>query len=137
MRETATVLKINEEGVLLRFHEQEGCKNCSSLFCKANDRTFTAANTDNIPLEPGDIVTVFLPPGKTVQSSFLLLIFPLILFFLLFLLSERIFGITHELLKVGLGLIGLAAGFFLTYFFSRKGKLSKLPRIVEKTSSSG
>lgn len=134
MKETATILKILEDGTtaLLRFHEQEACKSCKSVFCKANERTFTARNDSALELREGDIVTVFLPPGKTIQASFLLLIAPLLLFFLFFFLSEKMFGLETEIIKILFGLGGLVIGFFVSYFVSKGQKNTSMPKIVEK-----
>jgi positive regulator of sigma E activity len=134
MKETATILEIQGDGdtVLLQFHEQEACGNCNSMFCKANERTFTAQNIESLDLKKGDVVTVFLPAGKTIQASFLLLIAPLILFFIFFVLSERIFGIKTEIVKIGIGLAGLLLGFLISYGMTKKSKNSSMPRIIEK-----
>lgn len=134
MRETATIVEIKEDRktVVLRCQEQEACKSCSSMFCKANERTFTAENSKGFDLKKGDVVTIFLPAGKTIQASFLLLIAPLILFFVFFILSERIFGIETEIVKIGIGLAGLSVGFLVSYFITKNTKSSSLPQIVEK-----
>lgn len=133
MKETATVLKLKEENrVLLRFHEQEGCKSCTSMFCKANERTFTAENKTGMPLDPGDTVLVFLPSGKTVKTSFLILIAPLILFFIFFLFSERVLHISIEIGNIGFGLGGVGIGFLISYFVFRSQKSGNMAQIIEK-----
>lgn len=134
MKETATVLEVQDGGktVLLQCREQEACKSCNSMFCKANETTFTARNSSSFPLKEGDVVTVFLPPGKTIQASFLLLIAPLVLFFVFFLLAERSFGIEQELGKIGIGLAGLVLGFLVSYAVTKKSAGSNMPRIIEK-----
>jgi len=136
MKETATVLEksTGDSTVLLQFHEQEGCKSCKSLFCKANERTFTAVNNTGMSLQPGDIVTVYLPPGKTVQASFLLLIAPLILFFLFYIFSQKVIGIHSELVKVGIGFAGLATGFLISYFITKRKKQANMPEVIAKNN---
>ncbi len=135
MRETATILELQDKTVVLQFHEQEACKNCGSMFCKANERTFVARNDKNLDLHVGDKVTVYLPPGKTIQASFLLLIVPLILFFLFFMTAERLFGIETELAKIGFGLAGLVVGFGITYFITKNNKKSSMPLIIDLLDS--
>jgi positive regulator of sigma E activity len=135
MKETATVLKVNKSEIILEFHENESCKNCGSMFCKDNDRTYTASNSKGFQLSPGDTVEVYLPPGKTIQASFLVLIAPLILFFLFFILTEKIFGIEREIIKICFGLIGIVIGFFISYLFGKKNKYSNMPLITAKNES--
>ena len=137
MKETATILKIQKNNILLRFHEQEACKSCSSMFCKANERTFTAEKPEDIQLGEGDIVTVYLEPAQTIWSSFLVLIFPLILFILFFFLSQRVLGIEKEIVSIGIGVIGIAAGFLLSFFLSRKKSQNSMPRIIGKQATEG
>lgn len=135
MKETATVLKVENNTVLCKFHEQEGCKSCKNIFCKANDRVFTAENRNRLDLQPGDIVVVYLQAGKTIQSSFIVLIFPLILFFLFFLFAQRGLQLKTEIANIGLGLIGLALGFLVSFFFSRKSQKTSMPLIMERRTA--
>ncbi len=132
MKETATVLEIEGTSVLCKFHEQEGCKSCKNIFCKADDRVFTAENRNGLEVHPGDTVVVYLQGGKTIQSTFIVLISPLILFVLFFLLAQRGLKIENEIVKIVFGFFGLALGFLVSFLVSRKGKKTSLPLIVEQ-----
>lgn len=134
MKETATILEIFDKGrtATVQCHEQEACKSCNSMFCKTNERTFTAGNAKGFELHVGDDVTVYLPPGKTIQASFLLLIAPLILFFIFFILAEKVFSLEKEIFKIGVGLIGLGVGFFVTFLITKNNKHNTLPQIIKK-----
>ncbi len=131
MKETATVLKIQKNDVLLRFHEQESCHSCKSIFCKANERTFTAENPENLKLETGDVVGVYMKPGQTIGATFLLLIFPLLLFILLYFLAGKAFHIQTEIVRIGMGFSGIGLGFLISYIFSKNRVQKNMPRIVD------
>lgn len=114
-----------------------GCSDCSgNSFCNVKGHSFTATNPKNIPLSEGDLIEVFLPPGKTVFSGFMVLIFPLILFFLGFVLTGTIVTDAGEGIKALGGFIGLAAGFGIGYLFGKINKKKYMP-IVEKKISDG
>jgi positive regulator of sigma E activity len=132
MKETATVLEIEGTSVLCKFHEQEGCKSCKNIFCKAGDRVFTAENRNGLDVHPGDTVVVYLQGGKTIQSTFIVLIAPLILFILFFLLAQGGLKLENEIVKIGFGFIGLALGFLVSFLVSRKGGKTSMPLIVEQ-----
>ena len=87
MTEISTVISHTKHQAVLSC-TSAGCSSCAgNSFCNVKAHTYTALNPQKLELEPGDEVEVFLPPGKTIFSGFLVLIFPLILFIAGFLLT--------------------------------------------------
>lgn len=133
MTERAKVLEVHGPQVELGFCDNEACKSCAGSICKVEDKRYTAINETGVSLEEGDLVDVFIEPGKTLLASFMLLIFPLLLFFLCYLLGEVLLGISSEGGRVLLGLGGLALGFGINLYLgkARKGR-ETLPKIIRK-----
>ena len=107
------------------------CKSCGgSAFCSVKERTFKAANSNNLDLKEGDEVSVFLPPGQTVLAAFMVMILPLLLFILFFIIGGRIFPSLSEGIKVLFGLVGLAGGFLISFIYSRLTRKTRVPVIT-------
>ena len=136
MLEKATVIKTDDDVVTLACGDSEGCKSCAAHgFCGGvNDKTFEAWNKGGFELEAGSQVEVNLPTGKTIGSAFMVMIFPLILFFVFFYAVKLLFPGTGEGLQVLGGLAGIAAGFGINFFINRKPKKKALPEITKKLS---
>jgi positive regulator of sigma E activity len=130
MTETTRVMEVNGQEAVL------GCitSSCSSCagnsFCNVQGKTFTAINPKRFPIHAGDTVEVYLPPGKTIASGFMILMFPLLLF-LAGLLGIRFFvpGSSEGLQALG-GFLGMAVGFMIGYLFGRIKNASYQPVIV-------
>jgi positive regulator of sigma E activity len=133
MTEKAKVLEVHGHQVELGFCDNEACKSCAGSICKVEDKRYRAVNEKGIRLEEGDLVDVFIEPGKTLLASFMLLIFPLVLFFVCYLLGEVLLGIASEGGRVLLGLGGLALGFGINLYVGRlrRGR-ETLPKIIRK-----
>ena len=130
MVETAIVKSIDGDIFKMSCSDAEGCKSCSSSFCSAEKRVFEAVNPKHIDIEEGDLVDVYLAPGKAVAAGFLVLIVPLLLFVAGYLISGRFISGASEGIQALFGLIGLAAGFGLSFTYSRKRKAASMPTIV-------
>jgi len=131
MTETAIVKKIEENKIELACVSAEGCQACAGKsICKVQDRPFPAENPDSLELKPGDRVIYELPRAKTITASFMLLIFPLLMFILLFTLSNAIFPEIHEGWRVLIGAAGLILGFSGALLYGRLKPT--LPRIISK-----
>ena len=126
MTERARVLAVHENHATLQCFEHQGCAKCGSVFCNVKARTYEATVDQEIRVQPGDQVEVFVPPGRAIVAGFAVLIFPL----LLFLAGYLAFGYTNsEPVRVGAGLAGLALGFLIVYLAGR-GRNRELPRVV-------
>ena len=80
MYEAGRIIKINNKVATLKCGKPEECKSCSSSFCNVKDRRFKALNSNNLDIQIDDTVEVYISPGKTIMSSFIVLIFPLLMF---------------------------------------------------------
>jgi positive regulator of sigma E activity len=134
MIEKATVIKIENDIITLACGDSEGCQACAAHgFCGGvSDRTFEAVNLHKFELEPGSIVEVLLPTGKTIGSAFMVMIFPLILFFAFFYGTKILFSESGEGIQVLGGLIGIAAGFGINFLLNRNPAKRSMPEITKK-----
>lgn len=107
------------------------CKSCSgNSFCNIKEREIQAHLPQEIEAGVGDTVEIYLPPGKTILAGFMVMIFPLLLFGLLFFLTGRLWPGAGEGLQVIGGLLGLAGGFGLSWLYSQMTNAANLPRIT-------
>jgi len=135
MTEISTVVSYTKQQVVLSC-TSAGCSGCAGdSFCNVKSHTYTALNPQKLEIAAGDEVEVFLPPGKTIFSGFLVLIFPLILFFAGFLLTGVLFEGAGEGLQALGGFIGLTAGFGLGFLFGKLKKRQYMPIIQKKVLS--
>ena len=134
MTETAVVIEKQDDYIKLKIIKGEECSSCDGHSCKVEGREFTARNIKGFQLDSGDTVRVYLPPGKAIFASFMILIFPLILFIVLYFLSGSLFSIQSEGLKALFGLIGLAGGFGLSLLLRYQNREENMPEIVRKQS---
>lgn len=134
MLEKATVIKIENDVITLACGDSEGCQSCAAHgFCGGvNDKTFDASNLHEYILEPGNTVEVLLPTGKTIGSAFMVMIFPLILFFAFFYGTGFIISSAGEGIQVLGGLIGIAAGFGINFLINRNPNNKNMPEITRK-----
>ena len=130
MTETARVSNIDGRTVTIACAGKGTCKSCSSSFCATDQRIFEASNTKGFNINVGDTVDVYLAPGKTVAAGFLVLIVPLILFMVGYSVSGRLFSATSEGIQALFGLVGLAAGFGLSFLYGKKKRASNMPEII-------
>jgi len=131
MLEQGKITDINGEEVILSCSSLSGgCKSCSgNSFCSTNGKNFSALNEKNIDLKSGDTVELFLPPGQTIFAGFMVLIFPLLSFILFFITGSWIFY-GSEGLGIISGILGLAAGFYITFLYNKVHKRKNTPQIT-------
>ncbi|MDC7226062.1 MAG: SoxR reducing system RseC family protein [Spirochaetales bacterium] len=134
MLEKATVVNVKNKIITLACGDSEGCSSCAAHgFCGGvSDKTFEAWNANSFELERGDSVEVLLPTGKTIGSAFMVMIFPLLLFFLGFYAVKLIDASSGEGLQVLGGLAGIAAGFGINFLLNRKPAKKNMPEIIRK-----
>ena len=131
MIEQGKITDINGEEIILSCSSLSGgCKSCSgNSFCSVNGKVFSALNDKKIDLESGDTVEIYLPPGRTVFAGFMVLIFPLLTFILFYVAGSWIFR-GSEGLGVLSGILGLAAGFGITFTYNKVSKRKNTPQIT-------
>ena len=132
MYEAGRIIKINNKVATLKCGKPEECKSCSSSFCNVKDRRFKALNSNNLDIQVDDTVEVYISPGKTIMSSFIVLIFPLLMFIAGYFLSGVIFNVQTDALKAAGGAAGLFLGFIISFLFNMLKKNQHLPVIKKK-----
>ncbi len=109
------------------------CTGCNgSMFCNLKGKTFSAkVPNDFEKINIGDRVKIYLPPARTISTSFITLMIPLLMFPLFFILSP----FDSEGYKFLLGIFGVMLGFIAVgiYFYFSKNKY--YPKVVEKISN--
>lgn len=135
MTETAMVIEKLDDQVKLKIIKGEECASCEGHSCTLEGREFTARNTKGIQLDIGDTVRVYLPPGKAILASFMILIFPLILFLLFYFVSGSLFPAVSEGIRALFGVAGLAGGFGFSLLLRSRNKEEQMPEIVRKQNS--
>ena len=131
MIEQGKITDINGDEIVLSCSSLSGgCKSCSgNSFCSTNGKVFSALNDKEIDLKSGDTVEIYLPPGQTMFAGFMVLIFPLLSFILFFAAGSWIFS-GSEGLGVLSGILGLAAGFGITYTYNKISKKKNTPLVT-------
>jgi positive regulator of sigma E activity len=130
MVETGIVNSIDGNIVKMGCGPAEGCTSCSSSFCSAESRVFEAVNPKGLEIGTGDLVDVYLAPGKTAAAGFLVLVVPLILFATGYLVSGSLLPDSSEGVRALFGLLGLTAGFLSSFAYSSKRREQNMPVIV-------
>jgi sigma-E factor negative regulatory protein RseC len=132
MTEQGRITDINGEEIILSCSSLTGgCKSCSgNSFCSTNGKVFSALNGKNIDLKSGDTVEIYLPPGQTIFAGFMVLIFPLLSFIVFYITGSWLFN-GSEGLGVLSGVLGLAAGFGITYMYNKISKKKNTPQITK------
>ena len=136
MLEKATVLRIDDDVITLACGDSEGCSSCAAHgFCSAGEKTFEAWNRKGFNMAQGSVVEVYLPTGKTIGAAFMVMIFPLILFFILFKAAGVFLNDPGEGARVLFGLIGIAAGFGINFLLNRRNEKRNMPVVTGVLSS--
>ncbi len=137
MLEQVTVEKIDAEGVHVGC-DASACGSCKgSFFCNNKHKTFIATNPNRVVVHAGDTVELYLHPGKTIFGSFLTLIFPLILFPAGYYLAGLLMHDPSEVVRMLVGVGGIAIGFLIAWLFFRKRQESYTPQIVRVVQAGG
>ncbi|MCF7953033.1 MAG: SoxR reducing system RseC family protein, partial [Spirochaetales bacterium] len=131
MTEKARVMFMDKELVHLACIDEGSCASCSGKhFCNVTGKTFTAVNKQHLDIHTGDDVEVFLPPGKTIFSGFMVMMVPLIFFIIGFMLTRYAAPQSGEGLQALGGFLGLAFGFLTAYVFGLSQKKKNQPLIT-------
>ena len=132
MYEKGIVEKISGSRVTVSCGKPEKCGSCSSSFCNVKTKKFDALNRYSIDIREGDCVEIYLSPAKAIISSFMVLIFPLILFIAGYFIFGAVFKTDSDALRAGGGVAGLAAGFIISFVYNMLSRNRNLPVIIEK-----
>lgn len=103
------------------------CENCSGdMFCNIKGKTFEAFVPEEFEnIKVGDKARLFLPPKRTISTTFITLMIPLLCFPLFYL----IFPFLAPLVRFLMGLIGIGIGFAGVALYFKKTKLNYVPTV--------
>ena len=134
MYERGTVAAVDNNFVSITCGNADHCKTCAAgkLLCNVKAREFKALNTDNLDLKTGDIVEIYISPGKTIGYSFSILIFPLLVFLAGYFLTGKLTNTLSDGIKVLGGTIGLFVGFGIAFLYNFFTKKNQFPVITKK-----
>jgi positive regulator of sigma E activity len=105
----------------------DACENCSgTMFCNVKGKTFEATiNKEHDDIKVGDMAELYLPPNRTIFSTFMTLMVPLLCFPLFYM----IFNVKNEGLHFLTGILGIVVGFLLVNLYFKKAKGKFVPTI--------
>ncbi|MGD1822006.1 MAG: SoxR reducing system RseC family protein [Pleomorphochaeta sp.] len=132
MYEIVEVIKNNENKFIEVACPSDTCTHCSgSMFCNVKGKTFTAKVPKNFEkIEIGDRIKIYLPPARTISTSFITLMVPLLMFPLFFLLSP----FKSEGYQFLFGILGIILGFIGVGIYFKVNKNKYYPKVIEKIS---
>ena len=107
----------------------EGCK--ASFFCNnKNVNEFQALNPKAVQIAEGDLVELYMPPGKTILSTALVFALPLMLFPAGYFLFRAILPSSSEIIHALGGFGAMAISFAIAAVISSVNKRRLMPTIV-------
>lgn len=111
MTQTVTVVQTGDS-LLVKNDDVSSAKAATSRrFWGVRERAYTVLNPNNLTVAEGDTVEIYLPPGRTVASSALTFLFPLLLFPVGYVLAGRLIPGAGEGLSFLIGFGALLSGF--------------------------
>ena len=107
----------------------QGCK--ASMFCNNKDVSeFLALNPRKVEVGPGDLVELYMPPGKTILSTALVFAMPLVLFPIGYLVMRAALPESSEIVHALGGFGAMAVSFGIAATVSSLHKRSLMPTVV-------
>jgi positive regulator of sigma E activity len=103
------------------------------IFAKRKERLFAARNSQSLTIRIGDRVEYFIAPGKAIKAGFLVLIVPILVFFLFYYLTGVLWPEAGETAKVLVGIGGIIMGFLMN--FALKNRIREYPEITRVFSA--
>ena len=103
-----------------------------TIFGTRKERLFAARNPQSLAIKAGDRVEYFIAPGKAIKAGFLVLIVPILAFFLFYYLTGMLWPHAGETPKVLVGVGGIVMGFVMN--FALKYKTREYPEITKVLS---
>lgn len=132
----AIVNRVEDNDIYLMHVRDYGRKEKTERnFWNIKTRDFKAVNPENILLSPGDIVEFFIPEGKTILASFIVLILPVIVFILSFLITSLL-GLSSDKLKALISIVLMISSFYIFKLLKKAGYKESLPVIIKKIKKS-
>ncbi len=129
MYEVVTITKVLSKKRVEVVCSSSACSGCKgSTFCNTKGKKFEVSNTNNLELKSGEEVSIFLKPSRTIISTLITLIAPLLLFPVGYYLAKAI-SLT-EGASFLLGLCGILLGFVFVWLYFKKTESQYLP-VVE------
>lgn len=134
MNNTAIVNRVVNNRVYLMHIKDYGDKEGTERkFWRVENREFEANNPKKLKLKKGDGVEFSIPETQTIFASFVILILPLIIFFLTF-LGLGALGVNSEKVKALISIPILFISFFITKALKKAGIKETLPTILSIVS---
>lgn len=131
MYEHAIIIATDNNGKVTVSCDTGACTSCKgSAFCKAKGKTFPAKLTEQVQVSIGDTVELYLPPGKTVASSFIALLLPILLFPIGYYIPSLFSSTVTETIRIIAGFIGIAIGFGFARIFTKLRGDQFIPTVV-------
>lgn len=107
----------------------QGCK--ASMFCNnKNVSEFFALNPGKVRINEGDLVELYMPPGKTIMSTALVFALPLLLFPAGYLAMRAILPSSSEIIHALGGFGAMAVSFGVASVISTVHRRNLMPTIV-------
>lgn len=132
MTSKAIVNKIEgQDFYLMHLRDYDKKEKTERNFWSIKVRDFKASNPDNITLTKGDIVEFFVPEGKTIIATFIVLILPLLVFILSYMAASAI-GLESEKVKALISTSFMVMSFFIYKLLKKSGYKETLPVIIGK-----
>jgi len=137
----AFVKSLNDDGTVLVYCDDTACNGChAQMFCNNKNHTeYLARNDKKLELKAGDKVQLFLPPSKTILSTFLVFALPLAMFplgyFASTLLNVSLTTPLNEVQRALCGLGTMALAFLIAAVLSSRNKKSLMPEVFAKLPS--
>ena len=135
MYTVSQVKAINDDGIVKVGCLTSACNACKAeMFCNTkNDNEYLVLNPKKINVTCGDYVELYLPPGRTILSTFLVFALPLILFPIGYLISKNLFSY-NEIINALVGFLCMAIAFSIAALISIKNKKNLMPSITKIVS---
>ncbi len=125
---TLEAVSVFQEGRIQAFlPSSDGCA-CKSLF-KSKGSTFDFTNPNNLSLEEGQVLKLYLSPQKSILTSFVFFIFPIILLLIIYLTTMKFSEI--EWLPSVIALLSLLPSFAISYLYSKFTKSKFQPILLQ------
>lgn len=134
MTNTAIVNRIENNAIYLMHIVDYGKKEQTEReFWNIKKQDFKSDNPKNFKLKIGDAVEYYIPEGKTIIASFMVLILPLISFLLAFILLSSM-GIKSEKIIALISIGIMVASFSINKLLKKLGFKEVHPVITEKVT---